>query len=253
MRAYATGVLLTLALVQAGVAAAFELRTDSEGDVVKWRDEVAFTVEAALASKLRVTGADSALSAALTHFAGATPAVRLSSTSGDALPIGYVIGGPNTNSILVLEDWPYAAGALGVTFVTLNARTNEVLDADIGFNIEEHDFTIAAGPGPHELIADDVQNTFSHELGHALGLMHSSVAPDLVMYPSAQPGETCKRVLKADDLAGLTELYGRRPSSPSPLPLTPGAPVAPAGWGCWPSRCSSPRGCGALDGETPSA
>ncbi len=62
----------------------------------------------------------------------------------------------------------------------------------------------------------DLQNTMTHEAGHFLGLAHPcegarcTVQPELrpyTMYPSTGPGETEKRTLHADDVAGLCAIY----------------------------------------------
>jgi MYXO-CTERM domain-containing protein len=79
---------------------------------------------------------------------------------------------------------------------------------------------------------DDVQNTITHELGHVLGLMHSDTSADLVMYPSAPPGELTKRTLKDDDRDGLLSLYGTEPAAnPAPLAMGCSATSTASGWG----------------------
>lgn len=52
----------------------------------------------------------------------------------------------------------------------------------------------------------DLQNTVTHEVGHVLGLAHTS-APDTVMFITTAPGETKKRVLSDDDIAGVCAIY----------------------------------------------
>jgi MYXO-CTERM domain-containing protein len=85
-------------------------------------------------------------------------------------------------------------------------------------------------------ISIDVQNTVTHEAGHTLGLAHSSDA-SATMAASAPAGETAKRTLHADDLAGICAIYPRGAQTTTSL----GDPIRlePAGSGC---GCSSGRG-----------
>lgn len=56
--------------------------------------------------------------------------------------------------------------------------------------------------------AYDVQNCFTHELGHLLGLDDEANKTSSTMYGSAELGETKKRSLSADDKNGIKEIYG---------------------------------------------
>ena len=216
-------------------AAAWDVRTDSEGDVVRWTKPLQLVLDENAGALLHEPGAEAAIRSALTQCDDATPWLDVSMQVGPSRPIGYVVGATdNQNSILVLEDWPYSEDALAVTLVTLNARTNVLLDADVAFNAEAHHFRVLPDVVKDERRFDDVQNTITHELGHVLGLMHNAALVDLVMYPSAPPGEILKRSLKADDRDGLLSLYGTEPEAPARPALLPvvgcSATSSPPAW-----------------------
>ncbi len=191
--------------------AAYELRHDSQGDVVAWQGHVDFVIDSKLAIQLDEPRTDGAIAAAIAVLDNATPTLVVRSHVADALPLGYrTDGSPNENGIVAItEDWPYDEKALAATVVTLNARTNLILDADIAINAERHHFRVVDSMPSNEQHGDvnDVQNTMTHELGHAVGLMHNADDPVVVMYPSAAPLEMSKRAYAQDDRAGLAALY----------------------------------------------
>lgn len=197
-------------------ASAFELRTDSQGDVVKWQRSLVFVLDPALSQKLGDVAAASAVRAAIAELDEATPELTVSVKDGEVHGPGYDLDAQaqNQNEIIALTDWPYTDGALASTVVTVNARTNEIIDTDIVFNCEQHTFKVLTSPTPSTMDVDDVQNTVTHEIGHALGLMHNPMDEDVVMFPRAAAGEVAKRVLREDDRHGLEALYGTAPVTP---------------------------------------
>ncbi len=76
----------------------------------------------------------------------------------------------------------------------------DTLPKPVHFDDSEHNWVIGAVSGGF-----DVETVALHELGHILGLAHSSVAGS-VMFASVSSNST-KRALTADDISGVQSLY----------------------------------------------
>jgi hypothetical protein len=115
-------------------------------------------------------------------------------------------GAPDMENRIVFRAtaWPAEVGAetLALTTTVYRRSTGEILDADIDVNAVNHAWS--AGPDPAGF--DDVENTLTHELGHALGFAHTEV-PDATMFANADLGETLKRDLAPDDLEAICTVY----------------------------------------------
>nr|WP_228530508.1 MULTISPECIES: matrixin family metalloprotease [Myxococcaceae] len=209
-RGLAVLVLAALTLLAPAGAHAYELKRDSSGNPVRWEGAVQLVVDAKLAEHLGAPGAIGAADAAVGTVQRALGSLPVTVVEGTPDAVGYdtAEGAHNQSEIVALEDWPYDPDSLAVTVVTLDTRTHRILDADIAFNVSSRRFAVLASDATEGGLYDDVQNTLTHELGHAFGLAHNGALPDAVMYPSARRGETRKRALHEDDQAGLAVLYG---------------------------------------------
>lgn len=191
-------------------AFAFELQTDEQGDLVQWRKAVTFVVDEALATRLGVNDVRDAVTGLVAEVRSAAPGLPFDARVGviNDGAVGYQSGRENVNAVVAVEEWPYAPSNLAVTLTTLNARTNEILDTDILFNVSGHLLSILPASEAHYDRGFDFQNALTHEVGHALGLAHNDSDEGLVMFSSTFPGELTKRTLKSDDRDGLKTLYG---------------------------------------------
>ena len=110
--------------------------------------------------------------------------------------------------------WDHSDGTIGLTTVTYSTRTGVAIDADIELNAGGFLFTTISSP-PCEVgreattcVAYDVQNTTTHEIGHAVGFDHVD-EPSSTMAPTAPVGETAKRVIDVGTASGFCQTYPR--------------------------------------------
>jgi hypothetical protein len=185
---------------------------------------------------------------------------------------GYVSGGTNHNLVLfrtktceqaapqsstcwqdgscanTFDCWDFDDETIGITIVSYDVRTGVIYDADIELNAAQFEFTTVDAPAcvgsvsSQSCVSTDVQNTVTHEVGHFLGLDHSS-ATGSVMAPDARTGETSKRRLDSASEAFVCEVYPRGKASVSCVPRLP--VDAPSGEADEDGGCAS-AGTGAL-------
>lgn len=122
-----------------------------------------------------------------------------------------------TQTVLGFADRPDLDRVLGSTSFTVDMITGEIVEADIFFNSMFPWSTAPAGESGRY----DVESIALHEIGHLHGLGHSALgetdlraggrrvlASEAVMFPIAfSPGSIDQRTLRADDIAGISDLY----------------------------------------------
>ena len=101
------------------------------------------------------------------------------------------------------DGFPFADNQVAHAFgAACNGTRCAPLSGDLHFN-DRFDFVVGNGNAASNRF--DLETTALHELGHSLGLGHSAV-PTAVMFAYA-PVVGTKRVLEADDIAGIRALY----------------------------------------------
>ena len=133
------------------------------------------------------------------------------SGTGSNLTLGQDDKPDDQNMIIWRDKWPPTGSSNGlltkdvpaVTTVMYEQRNGVIFDADIDLNGQYFYWTTT---NDKTKISTDVQNTVTHEIGHLLGLAHST-DKDATMFEKTFQGETKKRDLFPDDVKGLCEVY----------------------------------------------
>ncbi len=106
------------------------------------------------------------------------------------------------------------SSALAVTISTYKTSNYEIVDSDIHFNGEYFLWGDAEKVGSNTNVVD-IENIATHEIGHFIGLDHSSEdifepVSDLylaTMFFASGPGEMFRRDLNVDDMEAVRHLY----------------------------------------------
>lgn len=198
------GMFVALALAPQ-VARAYELQsTDDGGDLLQWRtDTVAFRIDPALGRAFGDAEFRAALEGACAAWSGLKNVPRLKVSDWPASP--YVEAVNRGNGVYLVHDWPWKRFAMANTLTSYNSATGEMLQADIMVNADMLD-ELALEPDAEHY---DLQSVLTHELGHALGMLHTTHARSDTMWPTGFLGDLSHRTLEADDIEGVEALYAR--------------------------------------------
>jgi len=125
-------------------------------------------------------------------------------------------GGDNAN-VIGFTSRPDLDRVLGSTSFTVDTVTGEILESDIFLNSTFAWSVAAAGDAGRQ----DVESIALHEIGHLQGLGHSMLGEtelisggrrvlgaEAVMFPIAFSSGSINRTPRADDIAGISDIYG---------------------------------------------
>jgi hypothetical protein len=133
---------------------------------------------------------------------GATPGVNLVNIG--PIACGEVEYNQTGNANVVLftdEEWPFGDDrrTIALTIIQFSTETGEIYDADIAINSANMPFE-----SPNHEGGLDLSSVLTHEMGHFLGLGHSS-EPTSVMAPSYADTDTGE--LRQDDIDGICSIH----------------------------------------------
>jgi hypothetical protein len=121
-------------------------------------------------------------------------------------------------NIFVFRDelWPHPSkSTLALTTVTYNLDNGQIYDADMELNSASVTFSVS-----DTSVTYDLQSVATHEVGHFLGISHSSLS-EATMRPDYLPGSLGLRDLDADDAAAICATYPPGAAIPADCDDTP--------------------------------
>ena len=122
-------------------------------------------------------------------------------------PLEGHAGAPNANIVIFRDDgWPYPDERFVIarTSLTFDVHTGVIYDADIEINSFDNEFST-----DDEVITTDLQAVLTHEVGHFIGLDHSTFEK-ATMQANYDLFNLSARTLSSDDVAGMCSIYAPR-------------------------------------------
>jgi hypothetical protein len=134
--------------------------------------------------------------------------------------VGFTLADPRQGdgaTVIGFQNRPELDRTLGATSFMIDTTNGSIVEADIFLN-GSFAWSVASSG---EANTFDVESIALHEIGHLHGLAHSAmgetelrsggrrvIAAEAVMFPIAfSPGNISGRTLKADDIAGIADIY----------------------------------------------
>lgn len=172
-----------------------------------FRRDLKYAITATSATSIDRSTLSAVFARAFSRWAAATNLqfAETASASDADITIGFYAGSHGDG-----EPFDGPLGTLAHAFSPTDGRFH--LDAAEAW-VAGSDVTRSSTPG-----AVDLESVAVHEIGHLLGLGHSSV-PEAIMYPTIRTG-TRKVDLEDDDVQGIQSLYGSNPNFTPTSPAT---------------------------------
>ena len=218
MRRFVAAVIFVALSASVPAHAYLKLGASINGTVVDvtWREPVRYFIAERGVNGVSAADLRGAVErAAATWSAVASARVRFE-FQGMTSAIPDTIDGRTTIGFLERADLEQV---LGATSFMIDTTSGAIVEADIFFN-SRFNWSVSPSGTPGRI---DLESVALHELGHLLGLSHSAigeteaimgstsprvVALGAVMFPTAMSsGTIAERVLHADDIAGISDLY----------------------------------------------
>lgn len=141
--------------------------------------------------------------------------------------------GKDGKNVIVFKDcgeWDKGRDVLALTLVTYSVSSGEIRDADMELNRCDFQNWGDVDPNVTESLNHvDIQNIATHEIGHKIGLDHSSARANETrielmgaMYYASYQGDVSRKELSDDDRGALRHQYPDvQPSTPSVSSFAP--------------------------------
>ena len=182
-------------------AFAWEIRTNDAGHEMMWKmNKIPYSVNVEGVEGLSQAAIETLVAAATRNWSSPLEG-KLTFDQKESTDIRHPSHDDQVNAIYFDNAWTEDPSLLALTYVWSNPQ-GEILGFDLAVNATDHTW---ATDGRTD--ANDLLNTLSHEICHALGIDHSPEITLATMYPSSPAGEIQKRDLHTDDVDAAKYLY----------------------------------------------